>query len=58
MRKVPYRFQGTGLDGAHVGDLGLADDGFGDHTLNAEVHYLHRDKVLIGDVDEILGGWE
>lgn len=51
---VPYRCLGAGLDGAQVGDLGLADDGFRDHTLNAEVHNLDRDKVLVGDVDEVL----
>lgn len=51
---VPYRCLGAGLDGAQVGDPGLADDGFRDHTLNAEVRNLDRDKVLVGDVDEIL----
>lgn len=43
------------MDGGHVGELGLANDRLGDHTLNTEVHNLDRDKVVVGDVDEILG---
>lgn len=50
----PYRVLGARLDGAHVGDLGVADDRLRDHTLNTEVHNLDRDEVVVGDVDEIL----
>lgn len=53
--RVPYQVLGARLDGAHVGDLGLADDHLRDHTLDTEVHNLDRDKVVVGDVDEILG---
>lgn len=51
-----YRFLGAGLDGPDVGDLGLADDHLRDYTLDGEVHNLDWDKVLVGDVDKILGG--
>lgn len=51
-----HRLHRAGLHGGHVGDLGCADHGPGDQTLNAELHDLNRDEVLVGDVDEILGG--
>lgn len=51
---IPHRVLGARLDAAHVGDLGLADDHLGEHTLNTEAHNLHRDEVVVGDVDQIL----
>lgn len=48
------RFLRAGLEGSHVRYLLVASHGSIDQTLNREVQNLNWDKVLVGDVDEIL----
>lgn len=51
-----HGFLRAGLDGAHVEGPGLTDNGSGDQTLDAEVQDLDWDKVVVGDVDQVLVG--
>lgn len=51
-----HGFLRAGLDGAHVDDPVLTDNSRGDQTLDAEVQDLDWDKVVIGDVDQVLAG--
>lgn len=50
-----HRFLWAGLDGGHVGYLGLTHNCVRDHTLDVKLDNLNWDIVLVGDVDEILG---
>lgn len=42
------------LEGRHIRYLGLTHNYLRDQTLNVKIDNLDRDKVLVGDVDEIL----
>lgn len=51
-----HGFLRAGLDGAHVDGPVLTDNGRRDQTLDAEVQDLDWDKVVVGDVDQVLVG--
>ena len=52
--RVTHRILWAGLDVGHVRNLGFTHNCVRDKTLNAKLHNLHWDIVLVGDVDKIL----